>query len=78
MLSAECSIGVRRLTDFGGCICQTTVLGSVARRGREVAESTDLFSVVDFPEEGLPTSPIRQSRGMIGCFLEKNVTIRFE
>jgi ferredoxin len=26
-----------------------------------------LFSVVDFPDEGLPTKPISGSRGMAGC-----------
>ena len=53
-------------TDFGGGIRQAAmyslrcVLMRRKRRGR-----AHLLSVVDFPDEGLPTRPIRGSRGIM-------------
>ena len=58
-----------RHADFGTSIRQTVGDGNWVSAGcwRALKHSAYLLSVVDLPDDGLPTSPINGSRGMI-CY----------
>lgn len=55
-----------RLTDFRTCICQA-VWSFVSLGGFLVEDliAAHLFSVVDLPDDGFPTKPMRGSRGIV-------------
>jgi len=66
-LPPRCCHHCSRLTDFGAGICQTVWMCETGAdtMDDEITEVwPHLFNVVDFPELGFPTSPIRGSRGM--------------
>lgn len=58
---------LRGLADFGSCICQAEETETKLVLGFSFTWilCVHLFNVVDLPDEGLPTKPMRGSRGMI-------------
>jgi hypothetical protein len=52
------------LTDFGTCVCQAVEIVSFGAKTFETRECY-LLRVVDLPDDGLPTSPMSGSRGIV-------------